>query len=71
MHKLHGEEGSNSVCSAVGDGGETAAASRRILYSLECAQPRSLQSEVLCKQDLLRCLEEKHDAGLAAAPQKR
>jgi hypothetical protein len=64
-------EDSNSGCPRAGDAGATAAASRRFLHSLECGQPGRLQAELLREQDLLRDLEEKHDADLAAARQKR
>lgn len=71
IDKLDGEENADPVCRRPGDGDRTVAASRRFVHSLECAEPGWLQTELLREQDLLRCLQEKHDPGLAASLQKR
>jgi hypothetical protein len=67
----HAEDRTDSVCPRAGDGGEAAAATRRFLHSLECAEPRGLQAELLREQNVLCCLQEKLDPDLAAARQKR
>jgi hypothetical protein len=65
------EDSNDHVCSHSGDAGAAAPASGRFLHSLERAQPGWLQTALLREQDLLRDLEEKHAADLAAARQKR
>jgi len=67
----HAENSADPVCGRARNGGAAAPASGRFLHSLECTQPRRLQAALLREQELLRCLEEKHNASLAAARQKR
>jgi hypothetical protein len=67
----YAEDSANPDCRRTSDGRAAAPAPRRFLHSLECTQPGWLQTALLREQDLLRDLEEKHDAGLAAARQEQ
>jgi hypothetical protein len=53
------QDGADPVHGGAGDAGQAAPDARRIVHSLECAQPPGMQDELLREQDLLRGLEKK------------
>ena len=64
------KDSSDHVCSRAGNVGDITTVACCVVHSLERAEPRSLQEQLLREHDLLRGVGEEHGLGLATLSTK-